>query len=103
MSVQDGPQETPKFKTGDIDMELNYLTLRINATIMRTLTVDILKDEGLNLLRELETLNIIRLHPDGEELNVKRVNFVEKYKGTMSKQSSEEIDQQLNDMRNEWD
>ena len=71
---------------------------------MRTVTLDILKDEGYNLLKDLEALKIIRIQtnddvkPEGMPLNL-----AAKYGGAMSKQSPEEIDKQLNDLRNEWD
>jgi len=70
---------------------------------MRTVMVDILQDEALNLLKDLEALNVIRLHTTNEIDNISPQNLSEKYKGTMSKQSRNEVDQQLKDLRNEWD
>jgi hypothetical protein len=70
---------------------------------MRTVTVDILKDEALNLLKDLEALNVIRLHHGKEEKGPLSVNKIKSYKGLMSKQPLDEIDKQLNDLRNEWD
>ncbi len=71
---------------------------------MKTITVDILQDEALNLLKDLEAMNIIRVHNDSpEERPYSGKLMSEKYKGAMTKQSREEIDQQLNDLRNEWD
>jgi hypothetical protein len=68
---------------------------------MKTITVDILQDEALNLLKDLEALKVIRLHDAKEEIIVSE-NLSSKYKGAMSKQSREEIEQQLHDLRNEW-
>ncbi|MDB5086553.1 MAG: hypothetical protein JWR09_547 [Mucilaginibacter sp.] len=70
---------------------------------MRTVTLDILKDEGYNLLKDLEALKIIRIQNDDKKVEVMPLNLAAKYSGAMSKQSPEEIDRQLNDLRNEWD
>ena len=66
---------------------------------MTTVTLDILDDKAINLLKDLEAMNIIRLH---EAENVP-VNSFTKYKGQLSKQSIDEIDKQLDELRNEWD
>lgn len=70
---------------------------------MTTITVDILDNKAINLLKDMEALNIIRLHAGNVEADANQVNFITKYKGKMSKQSREEIDKQLDDLRNEWD
>jgi hypothetical protein len=70
---------------------------------MRTVTVDILKDEAFNLLKDLETLKVIRLHNIEDENQEHAINSIKKYKGLMSKQTLEEIDQQLSELRKEWD
>lgn len=70
---------------------------------MRTVTVDILNDEALNLLKDLEALNVIRVHQSNEDKGSASVNNIKSYKGLMSKQSLDEINKQLNDLRNEWD
>jgi len=68
---------------------------------MKTITVDILQDEALNLLKDLEAMNIIRVHNDNqEESSYSGKLMSEKYKGAISKQSREEIDKQLDDLRN---
>ena len=71
---------------------------------MRTVTLDILKDEGYNLLKDLEALKIIRIQNDNnKKLQNMPSSLATKYSGAMSKQSREEIDKQLNELRNEWD
>lgn len=69
---------------------------------MRTITIDIINKKVLNLLRELEQLKLIRVRKDrsGEKPAVMNRN---KYKGTMSKQPLNEINQQLNELRSEWE
>jgi hypothetical protein len=69
---------------------------------MRTVTLDILKDEAYNLLKDLEMLKVIRIQTNTDPKQVAQ-DLSTKYSGTMSKQSTEEIDKQLNDIRSEWD
>lgn len=71
--------------------------------IMRTVTLDILNDKALNLLKDLELLKIIRVRWDKEPVNSASDNLVSKYKGAMTRQPKHEIDKQLSDLRNEWE
>ncbi|WP_431215142.1 hypothetical protein ACQ86N_10705 [Puia sp. P3] len=70
---------------------------------MTTVTIDILNEKALSLLRDLELLKLIRLRKQKEESNVTGINLVAKYKGAMTRQPLDEIDQQLKDLRNEWE
>lgn len=70
---------------------------------MRTVTLDILKDEAFNLLKDLEALNIIRIQNDTNTAVMASSSLADKYSGSMSKQSKDEVDKQLNSLRNEWD
>jgi hypothetical protein len=70
---------------------------------MRTLTVDILDDKAFKLLKGLEELHVIKVHETLENGQAPAINSFTKYKGKISRQSIEEIDRQLNDMRNEWE
>ena len=65
---------------------------------MKTITLDILDNKAINLLKDLESLNIIRLH-NAEEAYTDHPKSVKDLKGMMTKQSPEEIDRQLNDLR----
>ena len=67
---------------------------------MTTLTIDILDEKALNLIKDLETLKIIRVRKDK---HVVAKDMISKYKGAMSPQPQNEIDKQINDLRNEWD
>jgi len=69
---------------------------------MRTITVDIINEKALNLLRDLELLKLIRLRKDMPEEKPATMDWA-KYKGGMSKQPLDEIDQQLNELRSEWE
>ncbi len=70
---------------------------------MTTVTIDILNENALNLLRDLELLKLIRLRKEKEVSNLNGINLVAKYKGAMTRQPISEIDQQLKDLRNEWE
>lgn len=69
---------------------------------MRTITIDIINEKALNLLRDMEQLKLIRLRKDKSDEKTDKINWI-KYKGAMSKQPLSDIDQQLKDLRNEWE
>jgi hypothetical protein len=71
---------------------------------MKTITIDILNEKAMDLLKNLEILKLIRLRKEkyGEK-DVSAVNLIAKYKGAMSKQSLDEVDKQLNELRNGWE
>lgn len=68
---------------------------------MRTIKVDILQDEALNLLRDLEALKVIRLL-DIDPKEETSVTKAPKSK-TIVARTHEDIEQRLRDLRNEWD
>ncbi|WP_134090828.1 hypothetical protein [Olivibacter sp. XZL3] len=69
---------------------------------MRTLTIDVLNDKAMNLLKDLEQLEIIRVRRDKKITPTDSGNLIAKYKGAMKAQSMDEVDKQLEDLRNEW-
>jgi hypothetical protein len=80
------------------------MSFYIYLTYMKTATVDILQDRAMNLLKDLEALNVIRLpSEDNSDQNGINKSLSAKYSGAMTKQPIEEVDKQLNDLRNEWD
>lgn len=70
---------------------------------MRTITIDIINEKALKLLRDLEQLKLIRLRKENPQEGSGSTNWAKKYKGAMSKQPLKEIDQQLNQLRSEWE
>ena len=71
---------------------------------MRTITLDILDDKALNLLKDLELLKVIRIRKDSAtEVKAPHSELISKYKGAMQKQSISEVNQQLDEIRNEWE
>ena len=70
---------------------------------MRTITLDILNDKAFDLLKNLELLKVIRLRKDSIVSEEPKINLISKYKGSMQKQSISDVDQQLDDIRDEWE
>jgi hypothetical protein len=54
-------------------------------------------------MKDLEDLKIIRIQGNNRTPRLSPSDFAAKYSGAMSKQLPEEIDKQLDDLRNEWD
>ncbi|MCC5931346.1 MAG: hypothetical protein JJU28_19005 [Cyclobacteriaceae bacterium] len=63
---------------------------------MRTITIDIINEEAIHLLKDMELLKLIRLR----QVDIGHKDW-SKYKGAMSKQPIEEVDQQLKEIRSE--
>ena len=68
---------------------------------MRTITIDIINEKALNLLKDLELLKLIRLRKEKPEKKTK-TDWLN-YKGAMTKQSLEKVNRQLKELRNEWE
>ncbi len=68
---------------------------------MRTITIDIINEKALLLLKNLEMLQLIRLRKDKTE-PTSTTHWLS-YKGAMSKQPLDTVDQQLNELREEWE
>jgi hypothetical protein len=69
---------------------------------MQTVTVDIINEKALSLLKDLEGLKLIRIRKNIVEQKVS-LNSIAKYKGAMKKQAIEDIDHQLNELRQSWE
>ena len=70
---------------------------------MQTVTIDIINSKALKLLQDLELLKLIKLRKEKNSVLEIPNEWSSKYKGAMSKQSIIEIDNQLNELRNEWE
>lgn len=66
---------------------------------METLRVELTHKNALQLLKDLEALDIIRLHNE-KEMPKKRLS--EKYKGVLPKEAGEDLVKHVNQMRSEW-
>lgn len=69
---------------------------------MQTVTIDILNNKAVKLLQDLELLQLIRMRRE-KTPPATQINWAAKYKGAMTKQPLTDIDNQLNELRNEWE
>jgi hypothetical protein len=66
---------------------------------METLVVELTHKNALQLLKDLEAMDIIRLHDDVETPKKK---LSEKYRGILSREAGEELIDYVNQSRSEW-
>lgn len=73
---------------------------------MYTITIDILNEKALNLLRELETLNLIKMRMNDAKTPLKEVSPVKKkasdYKGIIPAEVGEKMQEHVRQSREEW-
>jgi hypothetical protein len=69
---------------------------------MQTLTIDIINDKAIKLIKDMELLQLIRVRKDNKQQN-EPISWTTKYKGTMQKQLIEDIDDQINELRSSWE
>jgi len=69
--------------------------------MIRTVTIDIINEKALKLLKELELLQLIRVRKETEQQVP--LNWTDRYKGAMTKQSTSDIEAQLHEIRNSWE
>ncbi|WP_413669890.1 hypothetical protein ACEN9X_08100 [Mucilaginibacter sp. Mucisp86] len=69
---------------------------------MTTVTVDIINEKAMKLLKDMELLQLIRVHTETKEYS-KNKNWIAKYKGAMTKQPLPEVDAQLKELRDGWE
>lgn len=69
---------------------------------MRSITIDIINEKAMDLLKDLESLELIKLR-ENSHAESKVLTDWSSYKGSMQKQPIEDIDNQLKKIRSEWD
>jgi hypothetical protein len=67
---------------------------------MQTITIDIINNKAIRLLQDLELLQLIRLR---REKHHSAINWAKKYKGAMTQQPLIDIENQLKELRDEWE
>jgi hypothetical protein len=67
----------------------------------KTVTIEIINDKAIKLLMDLELLQLIRMHK--ETFQPLSADWVSQYKGAMSKQTIDDVDNQLNELREGWE
>ena len=65
---------------------------------MQTVTIELLNDKALTLIRQLEQLNIVRLITKKEQETPKR-----RWAGSISKETAEKMLQSTGNSRDEWE
>ena len=68
---------------------------------MTTVTIDIINQKALRLLEDLELLQLIRVRREKKN-NADKTDW-KRYKGAMHKQPIEQVDQQLHQLRQDWE
>ena len=69
------------------------------GTTMETMIVELTHKRALQLLRDLEALDIIKLHDNAD---IPKPKLSQKYKGILSKEESQDLSLHISQMRNEW-
>ncbi len=70
--------------------------------MIKTITIDVMNDKVIKLLQDLEMLKLIRMRKENV-LPTAPTHSILQYKGAMAKQPLSDIDNQLNQLRNEWE
>lgn len=65
-----------------------------------TMTIKINNKKAIKILHDLEELNLIEVIRDEVTLSTGKIS--EKYRGSLSKESGQELNQHIKQMRNEW-
>lgn len=70
---------------------------------MKTVTVEIKNEKALALLRNLESLQLLRILEDSPSKTKTKQKLSERFAGSISKERAEELQKELTKMRNEWE
>ncbi len=70
--------------------------------MIQTITIDVMNEKAMKLLQDLELLQLIRMRKE-KSTSAKNSNWAIKYKGMMTKQPLNDIDNQLNELRDGWE
>ena len=65
-----------------------------------TLLIEVTNQKALNLLLQLEELHLIKVLQ--ENITPIQTKLSDKYRGIITKKKGEELNQHINNMRNEW-
>ena len=68
---------------------------------MRTVIVELVNNNALRLLKDLELANIIRVLD--KDIRKEKTKLSASLRGAISKERAQELNEQLNQMRNEWE
>lgn len=77
---------------------LNFKGIEI---MIKTITIDLINEKAMKLLQDMEQLQLIRVRR--EKADPDMINWSRLYKGAMSKQSLNDIENQLSELREGWE
>lgn len=77
--------------------------MKVNQSKMETILVQINDNKAYRLLKDLEDLQLIKLLEKSIQSDKTGIDRITKYKGAMSKQPLQQVDQELNELRKEWE
>jgi len=69
---------------------------------MSVLTIELIDDKALNLIKDLEELNLVKIL-DNPDVKAKRAKLSQLLAGSVSKEQAELWNKELDQMRNEWE
>lgn len=75
--------------------------LQSKISNMETVTVEIKNSKALKLPKDLEHLDIIRIHQSAQKPEIK--DKASKYRGSISAESADRLLKHVKKMRNEWE
>ena len=70
---------------------------------MSTAVIEIKNELAYSFLRNLERMNVLRVVSSQNTQNDNRQKLSERFAGSLSSQRVDELQKELNQMRNEWD
>jgi hypothetical protein len=70
--------------------------------MIKTLTIDIINDKAVRLIQDMEHLKLIRVRKEKNKKS-EMIDWAAEYKGAMERQSLNDIDNQLNELRSSWE
>ena len=75
----------------------------LRVKIMSTAVIEIKNDIAYNFLYNLERMNLLRVVSRKNELGSKRQKLSERFAGSLSSERAEELQEELKNMRQEWE
>ena len=85
-----------------IETRLYFPTFKITNDIMETVNLEIINKKAVSLLRELEKLQLIKIRKH-KEITPSSQKLSEKFAGKLSALTAEQLDEHVNNIRNEWE
>ena len=66
-----------------------------------TLLIQVTNEKALGLLHQLEELNLIKVLKEDKPVNKPKLS--DKYRGILTKEQGEDLNEHIKQMRSEWD